>query len=206
MAPTTPQLGLREAQDRFIAIWGQMAGAWGISRTMAEVHALLFISGDGLNTDEVMERLQISRGNASMSLRALLDWGIVERAHKRGDRKEYFRAEQDVWAMFRAIVRERLKREVDPLVASLYEIKDQTGARVNVGARGTDEAERLALEQMDQRLDEMLAFFKTVEGMGTRFVSPTGRGLLAAASLLAKFTDSTDNARDRAAAAEERRR
>jgi DNA-binding transcriptional regulator GbsR (MarR family) len=206
MAPTTPQLGLREAQDRFIAIWGQMAGAWGISRTMAEVHALLFISGDGLNTDEVMERLQISRGNASMSLRALLDWGIIERAHKRGDRKEYFRAEQDVWAMFRAIVRERLKREVDPLVASLYEIKDQTSARSGVGARGTDETERLALEQLDNRLDEMLSFFKTVEGMGTRFVSPTGRGLLAAASLLAKFTDSTDNARDRAAAAEERRR
>jgi DNA-binding transcriptional regulator GbsR (MarR family) len=206
MAPTTPQLGLREAQDRFIAIWGQMAGAWGISRTMAEVHALLFISGDGLNTDEVMERLQISRGNASMSLRALLDWGIIERAHKRGDRKEYFRAEQDVWAMFRAIVRERLKREVDPLVASLYEIKDQTSARSGVGTRGSDETERLALEQLDNRLDEMLSFFKTVEGMGTRFVSPTGRGLLAAASLLAKFTDSTDNARDRAAAAEERRR
>lgn len=206
MAPTTPQLGLREAQDRFIAIWGQMAGAWGISRTMAEVHALLFISGDGLNTDEVMERLQISRGNASMSLRALLDWGIIERAHKRGDRKEYFRAEQDVWAMFRAIVRERLKREVDPLVASLYEIKDQTSARASVGVRGSDETERLALEQMDKRLDEMLSFFKTVEGMGTRFVSPTGRGLLAAASLLAKLTDSTDNARDRAAAAEERRR
>jgi DNA-binding transcriptional regulator GbsR (MarR family) len=206
MATTTPQLGLREAQDRFIAIWGQMAGAWGISRTMAEVHALLFISGDGLNTDEVMERLQISRGNASMSLRALLDWGIIERAHKRGDRKEYFRAEQDVWAMFRAIVRERLKREVDPLVASLYEIKDQTSARSGVGARGSDETERLALEQLDNRLDEMLSFFKTVEGMGTRFVSPTGRGLLAAASLLAKFTDSTDNARDRAAAAEERRR
>ncbi len=206
MAPTTRQLGLREAQDRFIAIWGQMAGAWGISRTMAEVHALLFISGDGLNTDEVMERLQISRGNASMSLRALLDWGIIERAHKRGDRKEYFRAEQDVWAMFRAIVRERLKREVDPLVASLYEIKDQTSARSGVGARGSDETERLALEQLDNRLDEMLSFFKTVEGMGTRFVSPTGRGLLAAASLLARFTDSTDNARDRAAAAEERRR
>ncbi len=195
MTPSSPHLGLREAQDRFIAIWGQMAGAWGISRTMAEVHALLFISGDGLNTDEVMERLQISRGNASMSLRALLDWGIIERVHKRGDRKEYFRAEQDVWAMFRAIVRERLKREVDPLVASLYEIKDQTSVRT---PRSGDDAERRALEQMDKRLDDMLAFFKTVEGMGTRFVSPTGRGLLAAASLLAKLTDSGDSARERA--------
>ena len=102
MAPASPQLDLKEAQDRFIAIWGQMAGAWGISRTMAEVHALLFITGESLCTDDVMDRLEISRGNASMSLRALLDWGIVERAHRRGDRKEYFRAEQDVWSLFRA--------------------------------------------------------------------------------------------------------
>src|ERR1051326_7423062 len=106
---------LRQAQDRFIAVWGQMAGAWGISRTMAEVHALLYITGEPLCTDDIMERLEISRGNASMSLRALLDWGIVERAHKRGDRKEYFEAEQDVWALFRAIVRERITREVDQI-------------------------------------------------------------------------------------------
>ncbi len=82
-APSGDDLLIREAQDRFIAAWGQMAGAWGISRTMAEVHALLYITGESLNTDEVMDRLQISRGNASMSLRSLLDWGIVERAHRR---------------------------------------------------------------------------------------------------------------------------
>lgn len=71
---------------------------WGISRTMAEVHALLYITGEPLCTDDVMDRLQISRGNASMSLRALQDWGIVTRTHKRGDRKEYFLTESDVWA------------------------------------------------------------------------------------------------------------
>src|ERR1041384_3170136 len=75
---------LREAQDRFVAAWGQMGTAWGISRTMAEVHALLYIPGQPMNTDDIMERLQISRGNASMSLRALLDWGIVQRTHKIG--------------------------------------------------------------------------------------------------------------------------
>jgi DNA-binding transcriptional regulator GbsR (MarR family) len=169
---------------------------------MAEVHALLYISGEALNTDEIMDRLQISRGNASMSIRALLDWGIVERAHKRGDRKEYFKAEQDVWAMFRAIVRERLKREVDPLVASLYEIKDRTNA---ASARtGIDADERASRAAIDKRLDEMLSFFKTVEGMGTRFVSPTGRGLLAAASLLSRLTDAGEGPRDRVSRREAR--
>src|SRR5258708_37063739 len=97
------KMDLRAAQDRFVAVWGQMGAAWGISRTMAEVHALLFISGVPLNTDEIMERLQVSRGNASMSLRALADWGVVARGHRRGDRKEYFVAEREGWSMFRAI-------------------------------------------------------------------------------------------------------
>lgn len=174
---------LREAQDRFIAVWGQMSGAWGISRTMAEVHALLYISGEELCTDDVMERLQISRGNASMSLRALLDWGIVERAYRRGDRKEYFKAEQDVWAIFRAVVRERVKREVDPLLASLYEIRDLTP----VEKRGRPEpSERAAVVAHTERLDAMLDFFKTLEVLSQRFVSPAGRGLQVAATLLAR--------------------
>lgn len=135
MATPDPAV-LRAAQDRFIAAWGQMATTWGISRTMAEVHALLYITGEPHNTDDVMERLQISRGNASMSLRALLEWGIIGRTHRRGDRKEYFIAEQDVWAMFRIIVRERMKREVDPLLASLYEIRDLTGPKTETRPAG----------------------------------------------------------------------
>src|SRR5690606_4668160 len=91
--PITPD-DLTAAQDAFIASWGQMGSTWGISRTMAEIFALLYIIGAPLNTDEVMDRLRISRGNASMSLRALLDWGIVFKVHKRGDRKEYFEAQQ----------------------------------------------------------------------------------------------------------------
>ncbi|MGH7242550.1 MAG: GbsR/MarR family transcriptional regulator [Phycisphaerales bacterium] len=172
---------LKEAQDRFVAVWGQMGSAWGISRTMAEVHALLYITGEPLCTDDIMDRLQISRGNASMSMRALLDWGIVERVHRRGDRKEYFKAEGDVWAMFRAIVRERMKREVDPLRAQLYEIRDQTGERAG---------ERVAREQSadlgahNKRLDDLLRFFQTLEGVSNSFVSPAGRGLQAAAKIL----------------------
>ena len=188
---------LLEAQDRFIAVWGQMAGAWGISRTMAEVHALLYITGEPLCTDDIMDRLEISRGNASMSLRALLDWGIVERAHKRGDRKEYFEAEQDVWALFRAIVRERITREVDPLLASLHEIRDITGPLERGGGRKGEERAHLSSDQRrevsdhNRRIDDMLEFFQTLERLGQRFVSPAGRGLQVAATLLNELHEAT---------------
>lgn len=175
---------LTRAQDEFIAAWGQMAGAWGISRTMAEVHALLYITGAPLTADEVIQRLAISRGNASMSLRALLDWGIVQRTHRRGERKEYFEAEQDVWTLFRAIVRERLAREVEPLLAAMYEIRDLTG-----GPRPADAAARQRVEKHNRRLDELLAFCRTLDSLGRRFVSPAGKGLQVAATLLAGRDD-----------------
>ncbi len=168
MSRSSPQVPVdrlvSEAQDRFIAAWGKMGGAWGISRTMAEVHALLMITGEPLCTDDVMERLQISRGNASMSLRALLDWGIVYRAHKRGDRKEYFEAERDVWAMFTTIARERKKREIDPVVASLYEIRDMTnGGAVPASTMSADDAAKL--RDHNARLDNLLTFIQAVEQM-----------------------------------------
>src|SRR5215471_11371510 len=81
---------LFSAQDTFIRRWGEMGQTWGINRTMAEIHALLYITAQPLCTDDVMERLNISRGNASMSLRSLCDWGIIRRLHKRGERREYF--------------------------------------------------------------------------------------------------------------------
>lgn len=172
-----------EAQDRFVAAWGQMGSVWGISRTMAEVHALLYITDEPMCTDEVMDRLQISRGNASMSLRALVDWGIVVRSHRRGDRKEYFRAEQDVWAMARAIVRERLKREVDPLLANLYEIRDLTRKTPKSGKK----AAGAAPDQIDmhhKRLDELVELLLTLQRVSQTFVGPAGRGLQFAASIL----------------------
>jgi DNA-binding MarR family transcriptional regulator len=89
LSPET-QRQLRAAQDLFIRRWGEMGQTWGINRTMAEIHALLYVVGEPLCTDDVMERLNISRGNASMSLRSLCDWGIVRRLHKRGQRREYF--------------------------------------------------------------------------------------------------------------------
>jgi len=169
---------LEAAQAQFIESWSTMSGAWGISRTMAQVHALLYVTGEPKCTDDVMERLGISRGNASMSLRALLEWGVIARVEVAGDRKDYFQAEQDVWAMFRAIARQRIKREVSPLLESLAEIRELTP---EVGAKGQDE-----LRDLNRRLDEMREFFEILSEISQRFAGPSGAGLKVAAKLLAK--------------------
>src|ERR687893_748386 len=105
-------------QDLFIRRWGEMGQTWGINRTMAEIHALLYIVAQPLSTDDVMDRLHISRGNASMSLRALCDWGIIRRMHKRGERREYFESLSDVWEMFSIIAAERKRRGMGPVVGT----------------------------------------------------------------------------------------
>jgi DNA-binding transcriptional regulator GbsR (MarR family) len=99
-----------------------MGTRWGINRTMAQVQALLFISEVPLSADEIMDELQISRGNVSMSLRELINWGIVSKMHVKGERKEYYTTEKDVWKLFKVIVRERKKREIDPTVSVLHDL------------------------------------------------------------------------------------
>ncbi|GAA5083757.1 hypothetical protein GCM10023210_02780 [Chryseobacterium ginsengisoli] len=115
---------LSEAKEKYIQTWGTFATNWGINRTMAQVHALLLASGKALSTDEVMEQLEISRGNANMNLRALIDWGIVKKEFVKGDRKEYFLAEKDVWFLFKQITKERRKREIEPVISFLEELKN----------------------------------------------------------------------------------
>ena len=110
---------LTDSKALLIRRWGELGGYWGISRTMAEIHALLFVTGEPLCTDDVMAQLHVSRGNASMNLRGLTDWGLVQRVHKLGDRKEYFQADTDVWHMFETITRERRRREVEPIIDCL---------------------------------------------------------------------------------------
>ncbi|HYN88897.1 MAG TPA: MarR family transcriptional regulator [Ardenticatenaceae bacterium] len=116
---TTTAECLSDAQARFIRHWGEMANAWGIPRTMGEVHALLLVASEPLTTDDIMDKLQISRGNASMSLRGLQDWGLIRHVHRLGDRKTYYEAESDIWEVLRAIVRERKRREFDPTMRTL---------------------------------------------------------------------------------------
>src|SRR5947208_1298627 len=112
----TPAQQLRTSQDLFIRRWGEMGATWGINRTMAEIHALLYITAQPLCTDDVMERLHISRGNASMSLRSLCDWGIIRRMHKRGERREYLESLRDVWDGYRIIAADRQRRETAPVL------------------------------------------------------------------------------------------
>jgi len=115
---------LAEAKEKYIQTWGTLATNWGINRTMAQVHALLLAEGKPLSTDEVMEKLEISRGNANMNLRNLMDWGIVRKELLKGDRKEYFFAERDMWFLFKQLVKERKKREIEPVLNSISELKD----------------------------------------------------------------------------------
>lgn len=189
-----PGRALREAQDRFIAAWGQMGSTWGVSRTMAEVHALLYITGEPMCTDDVMARLHISRGNASMSLRALVDWAIVSRVHKRGDRKEYFRAEQDAWAVLQNVVRERMKREIHPLLASLFDIRELTAqgavAPADTPAVPSDaDAPPDPVMSHNHRLDAMLELLRTLDSLGERFVESPVDQLKLTTAVLARDSE-----------------
>lgn len=127
--PETPQKNaekLENAKAEFINRWGVMGTQWGINRTMAQVHALLMVTPDALSTDEVMEELEISRGNAHTSLKELVGWGLLQIKTKKGDRKEYFFAEKDVWKIFQAVTRERMRREIDPALQVLESCADET--------------------------------------------------------------------------------
>ena len=179
-ATTTTVAALQEARERFIALWGQMGSSWGSPRTVAQVHAVLFIVGRPRNTDEVIGGLAISRGNASMTLRRLVDWGIVSRVHHRGDRKEYFLAELDVWKMFRTILAQRKKQEIDPLLEELEACRETTEP---AGERKVD-AEAAALTAHNDRLDDLITFMHIADSISRRFISPTGEGLQLAAKLL----------------------
>lgn len=117
---------LEAARDEFVTQWGAMGSSWGINRTMAQIHALLMITPRALTTDEVMEDLKISRGNAHMNLRELVGWGLVRSVIRKGERKEYFEAEKDVWKMFCIIVRERKRREIRPAINVLKDCIDRT--------------------------------------------------------------------------------
>jgi DNA-binding transcriptional regulator GbsR (MarR family) len=120
--PRSPSGVLEAAQDQFILEWGRMSSSWGINRTMAQIHALLFITGIPLEVNEIMDRLQISRGNASMNLRELMDWGVVRRFRQPGDRKDTYISETDPYAMFTRIVKERKRREIDPTAEAIREV------------------------------------------------------------------------------------
>ena len=153
---------LEQSKALFIRRWGEMGPYWGISRTMAELHALLFVSTGPLCTDDVMAELQISRGSASMNLRALQEWGLIRRIHQMGDRKEYFVSVTDVWAMFETIAQQRKRREVEPILEVIQRCRDMVSDK-KIRSRSPEDEEAAIYRK---RLDDMLAF---LEMMSTLF-------------------------------------
>lgn len=118
---------LTEAKQQFISSWGAFGTHWGINRTMAQIHALLLVSPDPLTQDDMMEQLNISRGNTNMNIRELINWGLVERVLLSGERKEYFTAEKDIWKVVKQIVKERKKRELEPMLQLLDKLEEVEG-------------------------------------------------------------------------------
>lgn len=161
--------------ETFTRRWGDMAAAWGINRTMAEIQGLLYITGAALSAEEIMARLQISRGNASMSLRALVEWGVVHKFHRRGDRRDYFQSLSDVWEIFTRVVQQRKRREVDPILATLQDCERQLSS----SPQPLHEED----ERCRERLENMLSFLATLAELAERFTGAE-HGLARAMDLL----------------------
>ena len=181
-AAVNPEQTLRTAQDLFIRRWGEMGQTWGINRTMAEIHAFLFICGTPRSTDDVMDRLNISRGNASMSLRALCNWGIIERQHKRGERREYFVSLTDVWEMFSIIAAERKRREMDPVLATIKECQ----LMLDEKSLGKAAARREDVATTRERLAAMEEFMEVTNKIFQQFITNAKSGLTRVAKVLLK--------------------
>src|ERR1700754_4549432 len=150
---------LAEAKAQFIANWGRFGTNWGINRTMAQIHALLLVSPDPLSADEVMEQLAISRGNANMNLRELMDWDLVQKVLIPGERKEFFSAEKDIWKVARQIIKERKKRELDMMIPVLKELSTVEGDKKDRAVKTfTDTIQNIRKfsEQADKTLDTMI--------------------------------------------------
>ena len=176
------QQQLHSAQDTFICRWGEMGATWGINRTMAEIHALLYITAQPLCTDDVMERLNISRGNASMSLRALCDWGIIRRLHRRGERREYFQSLEDVWEMFSIIAAERKRREMDPVLETIKQCQHM----LDESTIGKSAAKRDDVQLTRQRLAGMEDFVEVTNKIFQQFISNARSGLTRVVRVLLK--------------------
>jgi len=140
---------LSPVQQKFILHWGEMGTRWGINRTVAQLHALLFISPKPLHAEEIAATLDVARSNVSNSLKELQGWGIVKRVHVLGDSRDHFESMREVWEMFRVVLDERKKREIDPTVALLRDCVAEAHKD-----KETDEF-------TEQKLKELADFFDT---------------------------------------------
>jgi len=144
---------LSSVQQTFILHWGEMGTRWGVNRTVAQVHALLYISPTPLNADHIVETLDVARSNVSTSLKELQGWGIVKLVHVRGDKRDHFESMKDVWEMFRIVMDERKKREFDPTMRMLRECIEEA------------ENDKATDEYTEERLRELFKFFETTTAL-----------------------------------------
>ena len=151
---------LEAARDEFVTQWGIMGAQWGINRTMAQIHALLMTAPDVMSTDEVMDDLEISRGNAHTNLKDLVSWGLIRIVTKKGERKEFFEAEKDVWEIFRRVARERKRREIDPALETLRSCK-----------AATDDMEGTDGKSFNKQMEQLEDFVSFASKMGDRVAS-----------------------------------
>lgn len=150
----------KEAKNKFVQTWGALGSQWGINKTMAQIHALLMVSNYAISMEEIMEELQISRGNASMNLRALMDWGIVYKEYKAGERREFFTAEKDLDELAVKISRERSKREIKPALKVLKEVSSITSDNTAEEKHFVDQTTKLYdfVLRADNVLDKMTEY------------------------------------------------
>ncbi len=140
------KITLTPIQQRYILHWGEMGTKWGINRTVAQAHALLYLWPTPLQAEQIAETLDVARSNVSTSLRELQSWGLVKVVHVLGDRRDHFEAHKDVWKMFEVVLAERKRREWDPTLAMLREVAHDKDADAYT----------------QERLGEMLGFFETI--------------------------------------------
>src|SRR5579862_1257137 len=162
---------LEVVEDEFVELWNNMASLWGISPTMARIHGLLYITGASLSMDDIMVRLGISRGNVSMNLSKLLEWALVKRVHKRGDRREYFVSISDVWEMFTLVANQRKRREIDPILQTLRQCREGL-TRESLGPT----ANQPAAQERLRRVNDLLKLVSTMDSLAQRFFE-SQRGL-----------------------------
>lgn len=179
---------IEESRNLFVRRWGEMGATWGISRTMAEVHALLFITGTPQCTDDVMAQLEISRGSASTNLRQLVNWGLIRRTHLRGDRKEYFISDLDAWEMFETIARERRRREVEPIIETIERCRQSVSSRMSK-LKGSELEEA---GQCNERLVDLLSFINAFNGVFNMVLEGGGGKVMELAGALLPHSRKTD--------------
>lgn len=173
-------LRLESVEREFVELWGSMSSLWGINPTMARIHGALFITGQAMTMDDLMARLAISRGNVSMNLTKLLEWGLVKRVHRPGDRRDHYESIRDVWEMFTIVATQRKRREIDPLLSTLRRCREELSPEV-LGAQTSDPTVR----DRAQRINDLLKFLTLMDSLSQRFFE-SHRSLRAAVELLSQ--------------------